>query len=50
MKMKKIFCLLSAGVIAFSAFAGNAFSYFDGKTDYSKAPRTKIGSFTYLLK
>lgn len=50
MKMKKLFCFLAAGVIAISVFAGNAFSYFDGKTDYSKAPRTKIGSFTYLLK
>lgn len=50
MKKKKLLCLLVTGVIAISSFAGNAFSYFDGRTEYSKAPRTKIGSFTYVLK
>ena len=50
MKLKKLFCLLTTAVIAVSAFAGNAFAYYDGSTSYSDAPRTRIGGFTYILK
>lgn len=50
MKIKKLFCLFTTAIVAFSVFAGNVFAYYDGTTPYADAPRTKIGSFTYILK
>lgn len=50
MKIKKLFCLFTTAIVAFSVFAGNVFAYYDGTTPYDDAPRTKIGSFTYILK
>ena len=51
MKLKKLFCLLTTAVIAVSAFAGNAFAFYDGTYEsYNNPQKVKIGSITYLLK
>ena len=54
MKIKKLICLLTTGVIAVSAFAGTVTAshsdYYDGTIRYENAPETQIGSFTYILK
>lgn len=50
MKIKKLFCLLTTAVISATALASNAFAYYDGTDSMGFAPRTKIGSFTYVLK
>lgn len=52
MKTKKLICFLTTAFIVVSAFAGaaSASDYYNGKTSYKNAPKTKIGSFTYILK
>lgn len=53
MKIKKLFCLLAAGVMAVSSFAGNAFAYYIFSYEYDceeNARKAQIGSFTYFLK
>lgn len=52
MKLKKLICLLTAGVITVSTFAGivTASDYYEGTINYEKAPEIQIGSFSYILK
>ena len=51
MKLKKLFCLLITVVITVSAFAGNAFAYYNGTYEsYNNPQKVKIGSITYILK
>lgn len=52
MKIKRLVCLITAGVIAISTFpsAVTALDYYDGTYSYTDAPETQIDSFTYILK
>ena len=52
MKIKKLLCLFMTVIVTASAYSSTitTSASFDGTTDYSKAPKTKIGNFTYILK